>query len=87
METKETGLTVGPVTENLYKSLRALEKARNYYYCAFEAEGGERFGEQYAADALKKNGPLFDAVRDMLEREITDAARMWAYTATATNVI
>lgn len=72
--TPKQGLTVGPVTENLLLSLRALEQAKNYYYCAFEEMGGE----QAAADALNEQGGLFDAVRDMLEKAITDGLRTWA---------
>lgn len=83
METTKNGLTVGPVTENLYLSLRALEQARNYYYCAFEEMGGEQAG----ADALNEKGPLFDAVRDMLETAIADAARTWAHNEPETNEI
>ena len=44
-------------------------------------------GEQAAADALNERGPLFDAVRDMLERAITDAARTWAHAAPEKNEI
>ena len=83
MEHTKNGLTVGPVTEKLYLSLRAIETARNYYYLAFDEMGGE----QAAADALNERGPLFDAVRDMLERAITDAARTWAHAAPEKNEI
>lgn len=72
--TEKNGLTVGPVTENLLLSLRALEQAKNYYYSAFE----ELAGEQAAGDALKDSAPKWDAVRDMIEHDITDGLRTWA---------
>lgn len=81
--TEKNGLTVGHVTENLYLSLRAVEAARNYYYCAFEEMGGDQDG----ADALNEQGGLFDAVRDMLERAIIEAAWTWANTCPETNEI
>ena len=73
-KTTKPGLTVGPVTENLLLSLRALEQAKNYYYCAFE----EMAGEQAAGDALNDSGPKWDAVRDMIEKDIADGLRTWA---------
>lgn len=82
-KTQQKGLTVGPVTENLYLSLRAIEQARNYYYCAFEQMGGEQAG----ADALNEKGAYFDNVRDMLEIAISDAARTWANSSPETNEI
>jgi len=81
--TGKKGLTVSPSTENLYLSLRAVEAARNYFYCAAE----ELAGEKAAAERLKENGGLFDAVRDMIENEIADAARYWANVSPQTNVI
>lgn len=83
METTKKALTVGPVTENLLLALRAVEQSRNYYYCAFEEMGGEQAG----ADALNEKGGVFDAVRDMLETAITDAARFWAHKSQETNEI
>lgn len=80
---QKNGLTIGPVTENLYLCLRAVEAARNYYYCAYQEAGGE----QYAADALNEKAPLFDAVRDMVEKAITDSARTWANVTPETNEI
>ena len=72
--TEKNGLTVGPVTENLYLSLRAVEAARNYYYCAFGDIGREQDG-------------LFNAVQDMLERAIIEAAWIWANTCPETSEI
>lgn len=81
--TPKQGLTVGPVTENLLLSLRALEQAKNYYYCAVE----ELAGEQAAGDALNETGPKWDAVADVLEKAITDGLRTWAHNAPAINEI
>ena len=74
--TNKQGLTVGPATENLLLSLRALETARNYYYSAFEEIGGE----QYAADMLERVAAQWDAIRDVIEHDITDGLRTWAST-------
>ena len=81
--TPKQGLTVGPVTENLLLSLRALEQAKNYYYCAFE----EMAGEQAAGDAINDSGPKWDAVRDMIEKEIADGLRTWANSTPQENQI
>lgn len=81
--TPKKGLTVGPVTENLLLSLRALEQAKNYYYCAVE----ELAGEKAAGDALNERGALFDAPRDMLEKAITDGLRTWAASVPQENQI
>lgn len=81
--TEKQALTVGPAMENMLLSLRALENARNYYYMAIDTV----FGEKAAAELMEKRGPLFDAVRDMLEKEIAADLRAWANTSPETNEI
>lgn len=76
-------LTVGPIMANLLLSLRAVEHARDYYFAAFEAMGGETA----AAAAIDEGGGLFDAVRDMLETEAIIEARNWAERSPETNEI
>ncbi len=74
MEKKNTnGLTIGPVTENLYLALRSLETACSHYFRAYVARGGE----QAAENALSRRSE-FDALRSALESEIMEAARIWA---------
>lgn len=72
--TPKQGLTIGPATENLLLSLRTLEQAKNYYYCAVEEMGGEKA----AGDALNETAPKWEAVRELLEKEIADGLRTWA---------
>lgn len=74
MKSEINTLTVGPSTGALLLSLRAIEQARNYYYSAFEAMGGE----SSAAAALSESAPRWDAVRELVERAITDGLRTWA---------
>ena len=69
------GLKLSPATESLYLALRSVEAARNYYFTSI----ADWRGEQDAAAALEENGGhLFDALADMIETEIAEAARMWA---------
>ena len=77
------GLTVGPVTENLLLSLRALEQAKNYYYLALS----EQSGELEAGAALGETWEEWAALGELLEKAITDELRTWANNATETNEI
>ena len=74
MKTANENLTVGPVAAGLLRSLRALESAHNYYFTAFDAMGGEAAAT--AADSSA--APLFDAVRDVIERALAGVVRTWA---------
>ncbi len=72
--TSRQPLTVGPSTENLLLALQSIEDARSYYFAAFEAVGGE----QYAGDMSDKAAAPFDALRALIEGELTDNIRTWA---------
>lgn len=66
--------TIGPVTGNLMSALRHLECSRNAFYDAMESS----VGEQLANQELAKVNDLFDAVRNIIEKEITTNVRDWA---------
>lgn len=76
--TPKPGLTVGPATNHLLQSLRALEQAREHYCLAVEAFAGEQAADKATAQAA----PTFDAVADLIKTEIIAAVQDWATTTT-----
>ena len=81
METKQT-LRVGRVTETLLLALRALEHARGLYFNSFEAVGGET----YAAEMADRAAPQFDAVRGLIDEELTRRAHLFALDPSQTDL-
>ena len=73
----ENNITIGPVTANLLRALRSIEKARNYYYLAVEEMTGTPVEES----------TVFDNVRDLVEKEIGDNIRTWAFSSGQDNEI
>ena len=66
--------TIGPVSGHLLNALRSIEDARQSFYLAIDAIGGESMADQ----ALAGCNDQFDAVRDIIEKELTDQFRDWA---------
>lgn len=78
----EQNLTVGPVTAALLQSLRKVVEAQNLYFQAWEAVGGVEVAETKADAAA----PLFYAVRDLIQGEITDNVQAWAADLESTQI-
>lgn len=74
MSNTQQQIQVGPATAYLLNALRAVEDARNNYYLGIDAMGGEEMAEA----ANKQVTPAFNAVRDIIEKEIADNIRTWA---------
>ena len=75
-------LTVGPVTGLLLQSLRAIVEAQNLYFEAWETAAGTEAAESKAEQAA----PLFYAVRDFLQGEISDNVTAWAADPESTQI-
>lgn len=83
MDKDNEKLEVGPVAENLLQSLRAFERAKDYYFQALEAlEGEEWADEQYSRDV-----DAFTPVEELIKRRIDAAITDWAVKRTPTNTI
>ena len=72
--TSHRSITVGESTEQLLLALQSVEDARTRFFAAFEAVGGER----YAGEMCDLSATPFDALRDLIEGEITEKMRAWA---------
>ncbi len=66
--------TIGPVSGHLLNALRSVEDARQSFYLAIDAIGGESMADQ----ALAGCNDQFDAIRDTIEKELIDQVRDWA---------
>ena len=88
MAKDEQTLTVGPVAAELLHARRAVERAKNHYFSAFLKMYGDNADGEAAADAeLKRTGPTWDALTDLINEQITAAVDDWATQEPETNVI
>ena len=67
--------SISPRMANLLNALRQLESARNSYYLASEALAGE----EYAARESEEAAPAFDSAGDIIEKQIIEDIRTWAF--------
>ena len=74
MSNTQQRIQVGPATAYLLNALRAVENARENYYLGMDAMGGDELAES----ANKQVTPAFEAVQDIIEKEIIDNIRTWA---------
>lgn len=82
---KENEIKLGPTTTNLLMALRAIESARNYYYEATEATRGEI--ENLTDHLTQEENSAFDNLRELVEKEIGDNIRTWAFSNAVNNEI
>ena len=73
----ENNITIGPVTANLLRALRSIEKARNYYYIAVEEMRGTP--DNLTDHMTDEESAVFDNARDLVEKQIVDNIRTWAF--------
>lgn len=78
-----TQLTIGTETGHLLNALRCIEDARNNYYESMLAV----IGQEETDRMMESWGPKFDAVRDLIETDITTNLRDWANSTDKTTVI
>ena len=78
-------ITVGPVTANLIMALRSIEQARNYYYLAIEAMRGNV--EELTDHLTVEEKAIFNNATNLVEKEIGDNIRTWAFSCNPGNEI
>lgn len=67
-------ITISPATAGYLNALRSLEQSREHY---IEAQR-ETFGETLTEQQLQELATAWDALRDRLQGEISDAVLNWA---------
>lgn len=75
--------TIGPVSGHLLNALRSIEDARASFYDAIDAIGGESMADS----ALAECNDQFNAVRDIIEKELTMQFRDWATSTTRPDTV
>lgn len=78
-------ITVGQVTANLIMALRSVEQARNFYYLATEEMRGNV--EDLTDHMTVEEKTVFDNARDLVEKQIGDNIRTWAFSTDTSNEI
>ena len=76
---ENTNITIGPITANLLNSLRSLHTAREYYYQAMD-------GYNLPTDVTPTDDDAFMAAGDLIEKEICDNIRTWAFSPGQTEI-
>ncbi len=82
---KTQDITIGPITANLIMALRSIEQARNYYYLATEEMRGNV--DNLTNHMTDEENTVFDNARDLVEKEIGDNIRTWAFSSNPVNEI
>ncbi len=67
-------MTISPATAGYLRALRALEQSRAFYLDAQQ----EIFGDALSEQQLQELATAWDALRDRLQGEISDAVLNWA---------
>lgn len=81
--TTNTAPAVGTTTANLLHALRHVEAARNCFFDAFDAVGGDDYAnvKLYGPDPFHDGpfiGAVLDTARDLIQKELTERATLWA---------
>ena len=71
---------IGPITANLLAALRSLEAAVDYYYSAVTAFRNPSDADWPVRELTPEETEAFDAVRDLIEKQIHQRLALWANT-------
>ena len=71
---------IGSITANLLAALRSLEASVDYYYSAVTAFRNPSDADWPVRELTPEEAKAFDAVRDLIEKQIHQRLVLWANT-------
>jgi len=74
---------IGPITANLLAALRSVEAAVDYYYSAVTALRNPKDDSFPERELTPEETEAFDAVRDLIGKQINQRLALWANTTGA----
>ena len=74
---EQAKLELGGAAAGYLYALRAFEEAKNHFYTAYE----EAMGESKAANKMRETEPLWKAVGDLIEGQLSEHITNWAVEA------
>ena len=78
---------IGAITANLLAALRSAEAAADYYYTAMTALRNPDDAALSEGDLTTDEAAAFDAVRSLIEKQISGRLVLWANTTEAAHTL